>query len=415
MTKFSLEDFDYVLPKENIAQYPLTNRDQSNLLVYDKFRTISHHKFYELPKLIPSGSMLLRNISKVIPVRFFMHKQTGGKVEILLLEPVSPSPNPQITLSAKNFCIWKALLRGRNLKNGAILQIKSNEELPFHLEANIIEKNSEYALVEFKWDNKTLTFSEIVEQMGRVPLPPYIARDDEEIDKYRYQTIYAYHPGSVASHTAGLHFSEEVINHLQKRSIQFAEITLHIGLGTFKPIQTPDIYQHKMHKEKFSVSLSELKKIHEFFQKRTPENLFVAVGTTSVRTLESLFWLSQQIYTQKSTMNNDFHIIEQYPWQTYSAKLNPEESIENLLNYMERNNLKLIQGETSLYITPDYKINFFDAIITNFHQPRSTLLLLIYSFVGNDWKRIYSEALSKNYRFLSYGDSSLLFNIKQVR
>lgn len=411
MKLFSIEDFDYYLPKERIAQFPLPNRDESNLLVFDKEKIISHHKFYELPNLLPGGSLLLRNISKVIPARIYLQKETGGRVEVLLLEPIEPSFDPQISLASTKECTWKILLRGRNLKKGAKLILPQNNELKIEFSCIIVEKNSDHSIANFKWDNPEYTFANILEHLGRIPLPPYINRNDEDLDRLHYQTIYGINPGSVASHTAGLHFSSKVIENLKQKGIDFSEITLHIGLGTFKPITSKDIFEHKMHEEKISVTYENLLKIYEFLRARNENQLFVAVGTTSVRTLESIYWLAQKLYSNNKIVSNNLFEIEQFVWKEFAKKLSPIQSLELLLEIMEKQQIKTFAGSTSLYITPGYQINFFDAIITNFHQPKSTLLLLIYAFVGEEWKRIYNEALKNNYRFLSYGDSSLLFKI----
>lgn len=410
MEHFELEDFDYDLPKEKIALYPAVERDHSKLLLFDKERKIKHLLFYQIPELIPSGSLLVRNISKVIPARLFFQKPTGGRVEIFLLEPVSPSPDPQIALSSKNACTWKTLLRGRNLKAGLELFPLNSQMHEGNLVAKIQEKNPEGTLVEFRW-SEDIDFATLITSLGRIPLPPYITRADEDIDKIRYQTIYSKVPGSVASHTAGLHFTQSVLEKLKANSVDFADISLHIGLGTFKPIETKNIFEHKMHSEQFHIELSKLQKILSFFKNRTSQRICLAVGTTSVRTLESIYWLVQKIVTQKDKTLTLPINIEQFIWRNYSPLLNPAESLEFLIETLEKQQLSSIYGSTQLFITPGYKIKFFDALITNFHLPRSTLLLLIYSFVGKDWKRIYTEALNNNYRFLSYGDSSLLFKV----
>ncbi len=409
LNNFQLSDFDYILPKELIAVYPLSKRDESNLLVYDRNRIIKHTKFKELPEFIPEGSLLLRNVSKVIPARFFLQKQSGGRVEVLLLEPVFPSNDPETTLRATQKCIWQALLRGRNLKVGTALQLICPLTKDVNLYAKVIDKNSQHYTVEFNWYSQDISFSDILSQVGHIPLPPYIPRKDENIDKERYQTIYGNKLGSVASHTAGLHFTTEVQNKLKEKSISFAEVTLHIGLGTFKPIQTSNIYEHIMHKENFSVSYLDLTKIYDFLKNRSSENLLVAIGTTSVRTLESIFWYAQFLYHQNNSKNSQTVEIPQYIWKYLPKKLSISEALELLLERMEKLNINILAGSTSLYITPDYKINYFDALVTNFHQPKSTLLLLVYAFVGEDWKNIYQSALNYKYRFLSYGDSSLLF------
>ncbi|MFN3781260.1 MAG: S-adenosylmethionine:tRNA ribosyltransferase-isomerase, partial [Candidatus Kapaibacteriota bacterium] len=316
---------------------------------------------------------------------------------------------PETTLRATQKCIWKALLRGRNLKEGSVLHLIPPQTKDANLTARVIEKNSQSYTVEFNWFSDDISFSDILNQVGHIPLPPYISRSDENIDRERYQTIYGNKLGSVASHTAGLHFTSEVLNKLKEKSISFAEVTLHISLGTFKPIQTTNIHNHTMHKENFSVTYCDLTKIYNFLKNRSTENLLVAIGTTSVRTLESIFWYAQFLYHQKPSTKSEPLEIPQYIWKHLPKKLSIVETLEFLLDRMEQLNINSLAGGTSLFITPDYKINFFDALVTNFHQPKSTLLLLVYAFVGEDWKKIYQSALENKYRFLSYGDSSLLF------
>ncbi len=411
MEFISLDDFDYFLPKEKIAQYPIPERDRSKLLVFDKNKNIKHLQFINLPDVIPEGSILIRNISKVIPARLFFKKPTGGRVEILLLEPILPSTDPQITLNSNCFCSWKTLVRGKNIKQNLELYPLNNEIENQHIVAIVKEKNPDYAIVEFYW-NKNTDFASIITSLGRIPLPPYISRKDEEIDKIRYQTIYAKTPGSVASHTAGLHFTENIINALLKKSIDFVDVSLHIGLGTFKPIETRNVLEHKMHFEQFHVELDTLKKLSTFLNKSHSEQICIAVGTTSVRTLESLFWFANKVFSQKSKNLSLPVEIDQFIWRNLQTKLKPIEALDFLIELLERQNKQSLYGNTQLFILPTYEIQFFHALITNFHQPKSTLLLLISSFVGNEWKRIYTEALNNNYRFLSYGDSSILFKVR---
>ncbi|QLH53475.1 MAG: S-adenosylmethionine:tRNA ribosyltransferase-isomerase [Candidatus Kapaibacterium sp.] len=403
MVEFSLNQFDYNLPEEKIAQYPLEKRDESNLLVYHKNRTISHHKFYELPNFIPEGSLLLRNVTKVIPARIFVEKPNGGTVEVLLLSNKKQQAN-----------VFEALIKGRKIKPNVRLSKQfSKENLVLYVD--VLSKNQDCYTVSLDWkeisnnSSSKLTFEEVLDRIAKTPLPPYIKREAEELDRTRYQTIYGRQPGSVAAPTAGFHFTDDVIQNLKSKSIDFADVTLHISLGTFKPIRVENIFAHNMHSEEFLVYYDNIKKIHKFFQTRGKEQLFVAIGTTSVRTLESLYWFAQDVYSNSLKPNLNNALIDQYIWRRVEEKLSIENALDFLLGLMDKEGKKEIIGNTSLYITPDYKIRFFDAIVTNFHQPKSTLLLLVYAFVGEDWKQIYNEALEKNYRFLSYGDSSLLF------
>jgi S-adenosylmethionine:tRNA ribosyltransferase-isomerase len=406
---FELEDFDYDLPKEKIALYPAVERDHSKLLLFDKERKIKHLLFYQIPELIPSGSLLVRNISKVIPARLFFQKPTGGRVEIFLLEPVLPSPDPQIALSSKNVCTWKTLLRGRNLKAGLELFPLNSQMHEGNLVAKIQEKNPEGTLVEFRW-SEDIDFATLITSLGRIPLPHTSPEPTRISTKSATKRFIASSRLGCLPHSR-TSFYPKCSRKLKANSVDFADISLHIGLGTFKPIETKNIFEHKMHSEQFHIELTTLKKILYFFKNRTPQQICLAVGTTSVRTLESIYWLVQKIVTQKDKTLTLPINIEQFIWRNYSPLLNPAESLEFLIETLEKQQISSIYGSTQLFITPGYRIKFFDALITNFHLPRSTLLLLIYSFVGKEWKRIYTEALNNNYRFLSYGDSSLLFKV----
>ncbi|MCX7880390.1 MAG: S-adenosylmethionine:tRNA ribosyltransferase-isomerase [Ignavibacteria bacterium] len=411
--EFNIDYFDYPLEKHQIAQFPANERDRSKLLVFSQDRKIFHRLFLDLPEFLPSGSLLVRNISKVLQARLYFQKATGAQAQIFLLEPISPSTDPQIVLQSGSPSTWKALLKGGRLRVGSVLYSSFEESLNINVEANIVARNKDHSVVEISWSPPERMFYEVLENLGRTPLPPYIKRADLALDKTRYQTIYASTPGSVAAPTAGLHFTAQIIDDLQRKGIGFADVVLHIGTGTFKPISTEDIFEHKMHYEQFQVTKENILKILNFLKKKTKDEFLVAVGTTSVRTLESLHWISQRLIEDDIKNLNLPLNLGQYEWMEFKRQIKPAESIEYLLELMEKKNLNSIYGTTNLYITPNYKINFFDAIITNFHQPRSTLLLLIYTFVGDYWRSIYNEALEKGYRFLSYGDSSLLWNINR--
>ncbi len=403
MLQLDLMDFDYELPRERIAQYPAENRDESRLLFYNGTGGISHHIFKEIPNLIPSNSLLIANNTKVIPARFFMEKQTGGFAEVLLIEPISPSNDPILALNSTPPTTWKCIIGGKRIRQGTELHLKNNL---YTLNASVAEKHYQFAIVEFIWEPNSLNFAVICQSFGHIPLPPYIKRLDESIDKTRYQTIFAQKEGSVAAPTAALHFTDEVLQKLIEKDCELVYITLHIGPGTFQPIETSNPFEHKMHSEKFQVTFETLQKIHKALSNK--QKIF-AVGTTTVRTIESLYWIALKLHQNKiSNLENVF--VSQYePYNSEQAGLSHSEAIEILLEYSTKTNATQIAGETQLFILPHYKIKFFDGLITNFHLPRSTLLLLVSAFVGSDWRRIYTEALYSNYRFLSYGDSSLLY------
>jgi S-adenosylmethionine:tRNA ribosyltransferase-isomerase len=406
-----IEDFNYELPKSRIAQFPLPERDKSNLLVYTPKGEIEHYLFKDLPKLLTKDTLLVRNISRVLPARVYFKKQTGGSVEILLVEPIEPSQDPQITIASRFKCKWKAIVGGKRIHPQSILSFRAEQPRNVEIFAKILERFDEFALIEFTWKPENLNFGQILTILGRTPLPPYIKRPDEPIDRSRYQTIYASHNGSVAAPTAGLHFTREVENALVDKNIEFVDITLHIGPGTFKPVDTNNIAEFIMHSENFSVSKNAILKIYDSISSNSNKTM-VAIGTTSVRTIESLYWLACELIRSNIDIKNYCLISQWLPYQTDNEILTPVEALEVLLNQMEKQNIEILTGSTQLLILPGYKIKFFDALLTNFHLPKSTLLMLVYAFVGSNWKRIYSNALEHNYRFLSYGDASLLYRTK---
>lgn len=403
-----VEDFHYELPKSRIAQFPLPERDKSKLLVYTPKGKIEHYLFKQLPELLTENTLLVRNISKVLPARVYFKKQTGGSAEILLVEPIEPSRDPQITIASHFRCKWKAIVGGKRIHHQSVLSYRVEQPGNVEIFAKILERFNEFAIVEFAWKPENLNFGQILEMLGRTPLPPYIKRPDEPIDRTRYQTIYALHNGSVAAPTAGLHFTREVENALIEKSVEFVDVTLHIGPGTFKPIDVDNIAEFTMHSENFYVSRSTILKIYKAINSNKHGSL-VAIGTTSVRTIESLYWLACELTSKNIDIRNHCLISQWLPYRTDKEAFTPQESLEVLLEQMERQNMKILTGSTQLLILPGYKIKFFDALLTNFHLPKSTLLMLIYAFVGENWRKIYSNALENNYRFLSYGDVSLLY------
>lgn len=428
-----LDDYTYNLPKERIALYPLLDRSSSKLLVAvknipfnnsliqytDKLNNqnsdllIYHKLFKDLPSLIPENSLLFINDTKVIPARLLFRKNTGGLVEIFCLEPVFPSTDPQISLQSEKKTIWNCLYSGRKIKEGASFQLRT-DDLSTTLNALVLKKDGKNLIVEFSWENSNQKFIDIIHKIGNIPLPPYINRDSEDSDFNTYQTVYANSNGSVASPTAGLHFTENIFADLAKKNISIEKLTLHIGLGTFSPIETRIIANHNMHSELFSVNLNNLKSLQNYFRNKEINRL-IAVGTTSLRTLETLYWMGAKISLGAKFNNNFDQLVlnqfEPYYYQKTTTLPSPSDSINLLIDYLE-NKLKTnyLYGRTELFIVPGYDFKIVDTLITNFHLPGSTLILLVAAFVGKDnFHLIYNEALNNNYRFLSYGDSSILF------
>jgi S-adenosylmethionine:tRNA ribosyltransferase-isomerase len=396
-----IDEFNYELPEDKIAKHPLPQRDSSKLLVY-KNGKISDSNFYELPTILPENSMLLVNNTRVIPARLIFHKETGAQIEVFCLEPLDFNGDYALALAKTESCRWKCIAGNLKKWKGVISLNFLFEENTYILTATIESRIDEAVNVQFKWNKPELSFATVVELSGLVPLPPYIKRKTEAEDKERYQTVYAQYRGSVAAPTAGLHFTDSVFTQLKARNISIEEVTLHVGAGTFKPVSVDQIGDHTMHAEHLIVEKSLLEKL----QKQVSKPLF-AVGTTTVRTIESLVQIARKIATGNT---QDIFVINQ--WDAYTGEfqdLTKEETLEILLNYLQKNNLQHIEAQTSMMIVPGYKIRFFDGLVTNFHQPKSTLLLLVTAFVGNNWKEIYKHALSSDYRFLSYGDSSVLF------
>lgn len=387
----NINDFNYDLPEDRIAKYPLQNRVKSKLLVANSTaNTITHHTFEDVINLLPDNTSLYINKTKVISGRFYMVKETGGRAEILLVEPIEPSNDPQIALQATGTAVWKAIIGGKRIKAGSVLK-----EINGQLSAEILEKETNEVKVKLNWENGT--FSELLLNSGVLPLPPYLNRESEEADKESYQTVFAKYDGSIAAPTAGLHFTNEILDKLKAKGIRLRELTLHVGPGTFLPVSTDNINEHKMHSEMFSVNKSLLNNLLEDLEE---ERKIVCVGTTSIRTVESLFWAGNNIEEFSRTK-----LVNQWAPYEKNEVISPIKSINNLINIMKN---EILQGKTELIIVPGYKFKFTDGLFTNYHVPKSTLLLLVSAFVGEQWREIYKSALDNDYRFLSYGDSSLL-------
>jgi len=391
-----IELYDYQLPDERIAKYPLEQRDKSKLLIYNK-GNISSNTFSEIDYYIPENSTLVFNNTKVIQARLKFYKETGAQIEIFCLEPIEPS-DYALAFEQTEKVTWKCIVG--NLKKWKTEDLKSRIRIKdSEIEIVATKKGAvgNTQIIEFKWNNNLVSFSEILENVGVTPIPPYLNRESENIDKERYQTVYSKFKGSVAAPTAGLHFTKAVLEKLQKKEIKLSEITLHVGAGTFTPVKSETVNEHEMHTEHFVVK-------KETIQQLLDAERIVAVGTTSVRTIESLYWIGVKLIFQNKL---DTHITQ---WEPYNLKTGifKEEALQALFNYMNQNDLKQIEASTQIMIVPGYDFKMIDLLITNFHQPKSTLLLLIAAFIGDDWKNVYRYALENGFRFLSYGDSSVL-------
>lgn len=413
--EISLADYFYELLAEKIAERPPAERGASKLLVADvNSGKIRHEYFRLIAELIPEDALLVMNDTRVIAARLILQKSTGGAAEILCLNPVLPSKNPALALQSSKKCTWQCMIGGRKINDGDVLSRQFNETT---LSAEILEKNGGEAVVEFSWTPNELSFASVLEQFGETPLPPYIKRKADDDDAVRYQTVYAMQDGSVAAPTAGLHFTEEILDELEARGVKTENVTLHVGAGTFKPISATEISQHEMHKEQIFVAKSTIANLREQLKRRaeTGKNQVIAVGTTSARTLETLYWLGVKWLVKGG--NTQF--LEQ--WEAYFLRSEienlptAEESFAGLLAWLERNDEDILVAETRLCIVPSYRFAVCDGLITNFHQPESTLILLVAAFLGkNLWQKAYSEALANEYRFLSYGDSSFLIGFPQA-
>lgn len=397
--KIDLKAYEYTLPEERIAKFPLEKRADSKLLLCKKGE-ISHLHFYDIPDLLPADTLLVYNDTKVIPARLIFQRETGARIEIFLLQPISPTTViPEIML-AKYPVTWETMVGNvKKWKDGEILKGKvqvGNKEIV--LSANL--KNREEKLVEFSWNDPEIAFVDVVEASGEVPLPPYLNRKPVEEDKTRYQTVYSEKEGAVAAPTAGLHFTNEVFEKLESKGIQKTQVTLHVSAGTFQPIKASEVTEHPMHSEQIVVSKQTIEKILNHTGK------IVAVGTTSVRTLESLYWYGVKILEGKG---EGFLIGKLFPYEHRTSLPTVQNAFEAVLNMIKIKGTKTLIGATEIFIFPGYKFKVVSGLITNFHQPGSTLVLLIATILGENWKKVYQEALDKDYRFLSYGDSSLLW------
>ena len=398
MPNILIQAFDYPLPESKIAQFPLANRHDSKLLVYQD-GLIKHEAFRQLADQLPKNALLLFNNTKVIPARIPLFKENGVAIELFLLHPISDSAPTEQLMEVKGETAWECLVGNKKRwKEGDVLQ---KGDLSF----SWVDREQNH--IRISWDTDK-SFAQILEEIGKIPLPPYMEREAQVSDAERYQTLFSEKQGAVAAPTASLHFSEEVLADIDRLEIQKAYLTLHVGAGTFLPVKEEDVSKHPMHREQI-VFTPEL--IETLLQHTGP---FIPVGTTSLRALESLYWSGVWLLENKPLENGLLILPKEFAYEARDRNYSNQESLNAVLSYLKDNDRNYWVAETELLIMPGYQLRFCDAIITNFHQPKSTLLVLIAALIGDDWKKVYDSALSNDYRFLSYGDSSLLFKKQDI-
>ena len=395
----NIKDYNYELPDSRIAKYPLEERDQSKLLEF-RDSCITEHIFRDLPGLLPDNAIMVFNDTKVVPARLHFRRESGASIEVFCLEPHLPVEY-NLNFASTGQCEWRCIVGNVKKWKGDVLRLDNpdgDESVSLmNLRAELVERQGETSIVRFSWDNGA-AFSAVLEACGRIPIPPYLNRDTESIDSERYQTLYAKYRGSVAAPTAGLHFTDTVLEAIRNRGIDTETVCLHVGAGTFLPVKSDNVAEHRMHREPFSVSLDFLMKL------RHGGHQVIAVGTTSVRTLESLYYVGVGIIEEGEAKDVD-------QWAPYSREYDYslEESLDAIIDYLKARGETSLRVGTRIIIVPGFRFRVVDVLVTNFHQPQSTLLLLISAFIGGEWKPVYEYALAHSFRFLSYGDSSLLF------
>jgi len=400
MCDIDLSEYEYNLPPERIAQYPAKERDMSQLLIFNRSK-LSKDVFSNIDDYLPPDSLLVFNNTRVIRARIHFHKPTGATIEIFCLEPLSP-PEYELSFSSFKSVEWKCIIGNlKKWKDGIVTTSFIYKDKKSVLTAEKIQSEGEAWRIRFNWNRPEISFSDVIEATGHIPLPPYINREDEEEDINRYQTVYSSIKGSVAAPTAGLHFTDRVLSNLRKKGIKSVELTLHVGAGTFQPVKSKSIYDHEMHCEHFFITDKTVKSLINNLDK------IITIGTTSVRTLESLYWIGVKILQNPLACSSELSLGQ---WEAYEMDTNVPviKSMEAIRNLLRERNLSYLHASTNILIKPGYNFKMINGLITNFHQPRSTLLLLISAWTGNNWKDIYTFALENEFRFLSYGDSSLL-------
>ncbi|MCI5912965.1 MAG: S-adenosylmethionine:tRNA ribosyltransferase-isomerase [Prevotella sp.] len=396
-----ISDYNYPLPDDRIAKFPIDRRDHSKLLIYNRGE-VSEDKFYNLHDYLPKGSLMVFNNTRVIQARIHFRKETGALIEVFLLEPAAPSDYEQMFQTTSR-CEWLCLVGNlKKWKGGSLLRVFDINGKHVVLTATRIKEAGTSQRVGFSWDNAAVSFAEILDAVGELPIPPYLNRDTQESDKTTYQTVYSKIKGSVAAPTAGLHFTNNVLKSLDDAGIDREEVTLHVGAGTFKPVKSEEIEGHEMHTEYICVHKGTLEKLLQH------DCCAIAVGTTSVRTLESLYYMGVKLQKNPNLTEDELHVNQWQPYDDNDSDITPKEAIANILNYLNTNELETLHSSTQIIIAPGYEYKIVKMLVTNFHQPQSTLLLLVSAFVHGDWRKIYDYALAHDFRFLSYGDSSLL-------
>ena len=397
-----ISEFNYPLPDERIAKFPLPVRDQSKLLVYSHGQ-VSEDVFTSLPNYLPQGSLMVFNNTKVIQARLHFRKETGALIEVFCLEPIEPN-DYALNFQQTGHAAWLCMIGNlKKWKEGILRREMTVKGQPVVLTAERGECRGTSHWVDFRWNNPAITFADILESLGELPSPPYLNRKTQESDKETYQTVYSKIKGSVAAPTAGLHFTPRVLDSLRQKGVDLAELTLHVGAGTFKPVKSEEIAGHEMHTEYISVSRSLLQQLIEHGGQA------IAVGTTSVRTLESLYHIGVSLLAHPDGSDDALHVSQWQPYESQPAvPVSSVDTLQAVLDYLDRHGMEALHTSTQIIIAPGYDYHIVKAMVTNFHQPQSTLLLLVSAFVHGDWRKIYDYALAHDFRFLSYGDSSLL-------
>ncbi len=398
--QLQIKDFSYQLPEDRIAHYPLEERDLSKLLIY-RHHKITEDTYRHISDYLPENSLLIFNNTRVIHARLFFQNPTGAKIEIFCLEPAEEKVAMAAIMSRTKSVRWKCLVGRASKWKEKTITLQADA---FTLTAQILDRDNDAFIIEFSWQPETLTFAEILDVAGMMPIPPYLRRQSEQIDLTRYQTVYAKYEGSVAAPTAGLHFTAATFQKLKEKNILTDEVTLHVGAGTFKPVKSDLMQDHTMHAEVLEVEMKTLKNLLA-----TQKNSIVAVGTTSLRTIESLYWMGVKAMQHPNATLGELEITQ---WDPYELTALPgkEVALQHLIDWVDKNKLDHLICKTQIIIAPPYQLKVAGALITNFHQPNSTLLLLVAAVTGNNWKPLYDYALQNNFRFLSYGDGSLLFS-----
>lgn len=394
-----IDDFNYELPEERIAKFPRKEREHARLLIFEK-DTINDGVFPDIQQVLQPGDMLVINETRVIPARLLFHKETGAEIEIFCLQPKNADHTS--AMSAKQETTWEVLIgNAKKWKEGFLQKSISISNKNVVLSAERLDRESGEMIVRFRWNNDEISFSEIIAACGELPLPPYFERKAEEEDYQRYQTVFARHEGSVAAPTAGLHFTPAILDQLESSGVILNKLTLHVGSGTFKPVSAAEMTDHEMHGEFFSVSYTFLEKL------LSHPGRIIPVGTTSMRTLESLYWIGLKLKMGAFAQGQSISIKQ---WEPYDldAHISPKEAIEAILEFLRKENSSELTGSTSVMIAPGYAFKYAAGLVTNFHLPKSTLILLVAALIGEKWRDVYDYALKNEFNFLSYGDSSIL-------